>query len=278
MRLSRWVLASNCVLAAASLAVVPCRVTGQEDFRSLDAGRPLKVTDAYPKKLREWEFQAGLEGAWTEDGRSALGGLFELEVGLFYNFEIGLGLELATEDEDGESRTGLEGVEVGALYNFNQEGWAWPALAVQSGFELPVGGDLARDDWAWGVDVVLTKSFANRMRLHGNGGYVVASRQDGDDYWRGGLAFDAPLGFGSRILLGDVYAEIPVDTGRTRVWAELGARIQVSNVSVFDLGLSTRLDEWEAGAANLRVILGFSRVFGIGAFVPVPACLQPRIR
>ena len=278
MRPGRWVSASYCVLAGASLAVLPCRATGQEDFRSLDADRPLKVTDAYPKKFREWEFQAGLEGAWSEDGGSAFGGLFELEVGLFHNFEIGMGLELATEDEDGESRTGLEGAELGALYNFNQEGWVWPAIAVQSGFQLPVGGDLARDDVAWGMDVVFTKSFASRMRLHANGGYVVASQRDGDDYWRGGVAFDTPMGFGSRILMGDIYAEIPIDTGRTRVWAEFGTRIQVSNVSVFDLGFSTRLDEWEAGGANLRVVLGISRVFGIGAFVPVPAYPQPRIR
>ena len=38
--------------------------TAQEDFRSLDAGRPLKVTDAYPKKFLEWEFQFGLQGGW----------------------------------------------------------------------------------------------------------------------------------------------------------------------------------------------------------------------
>ena len=39
----------------------------QEDFRSLDAGRPLKVTDAYPKKYLEWEFQFGLR-IWESAG------------------------------------------------------------------------------------------------------------------------------------------------------------------------------------------------------------------
>ena len=116
------------------------------------------------------------------------------------------------------------------------------------------------------------------MWYHSWGQVMVASRVDGDDYWRGGLAFDIPMGYGSRLLLGDLYAEVPVDSGRTRVWAELGTRIQVSNVSVFDLGLTTRLDEWEAGAANVGLVLGIGRVFGIGALVDVPDYPNPRIR
>lgn len=263
---------------ASALAVSSSHATGQEDFRSLDPDRPLHVTDAYPKKYMEWEFQMGLRGAWTEAGRKALEGLIELETGLFRNFEIGVGLEVATEDAAGVARTGIEAVELDALYNFNQEGWAWPAVSVQVGAEIPVGGDLSRDDWAWGADLILTRSFASRLRLHTNSGYVVSSRADGDDYWRGGLAFDVPMGLGSRIFMGDLYAEIPVDSGRTRVWAELGTRIQVSNVSVVDLGLATRLDEWDAGAGNVRLIIGLSRVFGIGAWVDVPKYPNPRIR
>lgn len=263
---------------ASALAVSSSHATGQEDFRSLDPDRPLHVTDAYPKKYMEWEFQVGLRGAWTEAGRKALEGLIELETGLFRNFEIGVGLEVATEDAAGVARTGIEAVELDALYNFNQEGWAWPAVSVQVGAEIPVGGDLSRDDWAWGADLILTRSFASRLRLHTNSGYVVSSRADGDDYWRGGLAFDVPMGLGSRIFMGDLYAEIPVDSGRTRVWAELGTRIQVSNVSVVDLGLATRLDEWDAGAGNVRLIIGLSRVFGIGAWVDVPKYPNPRIR
>ena len=278
MRPTRRVRPWSFFVVVAVLAVSPRHVTAQEDFRSLDPDRPLHVTDAYPKKYMEWEFQVGLQGTWTEAGRKALGGLLELETGLFRNLEIGAGLEVATEDEAGVARTGIESVELDALYNFNHESWAWPAVAVQISAEIPVGGDLSRDDWAWGADLILTRSFASRLRLHANSGYVVASRMDDDDYWRGGLAFDIPMGFGSRILLGDLYTEIPVDSGRTRVWAELGTRIQVSNVSVFDLGLTTRLDEWDAGAANLRLVIGLSRVFGIGAWVDVPEYPNPRIR
>ena len=185
---------------------------------------------------------------------------------------------MATEDDGASTTTGLEALEVEALYNFKHEGWAWPAVAIQASAEAPTGGDLSRDDWAWGVDLLLTRSFSNRLRIHVNGGYVVASEVDGDDYWRGGVAFDIPMGFSSRLIMGDVYAEVPVDTGSTRAWAELGTRVQVTNLTVIDVGLATRLDEWNGGAANVRLVVGFSRVFGIGGLVRVPEYPDPIIR
>ena len=101
---------------------------------------------------------------------------------------------------------------------------------------------------------------------------------DGGDYWRGGVALDIPMGFSSRLIMGDVNAEIPVSTGPTRTWAELGTRIQVSNLTVIDVGLATRLDEWNDGTANIQLVVGVSRVFGIGGLVRVPEYPNPRIR
>jgi hypothetical protein len=252
--------------------------SAQEDFRSLDAGRPLKVTDAFPKKYLEWEFQSGLKGGLAEGGRRSLEALFELETGLFRNFEIGTSLEVATRNDGASTTSGFEALEVDALYNFKHEGWTWPAVAVQSAVTVPAGGDLSREDWAWGADLILTRSFASRLRIHVNGGYLVASEVDGGDYWRGGVAFDIPVGFSSRLIVGDLYTEIPVGTGATRVWAELGSRIQLSNVTVLDVGLTTRLDEWDDGGANIALIVGFSRAFGIGGLVGVPEYPDPRIR
>ena len=252
--------------------------TAQEDFRSLDAGRPLKVTDAYPKKYLEWEFQFGLQGGWAEGGQRSLEGLLELETGLFRNLEIGAGLQVATKNDGATTSTGLETLEVDALYNFKHEGWVWPAIAVQASAGAPTGGDLSQEDWVWGADLLLTRSFSNRLRIHVNGGYVVASEADDDDFWRGGVAFDIPMGFTSRLIMGDVYAEIPVDTGPTRVWAELGTRIQITNLTVIDVGLSTRLDEWSDGAANVSLVIGYSHVFGIGGLTRVPEYPDPRIR
>ena len=277
MSRASWVRAVS-AFAVSTVLLSGGPASGQEDFRSLDAGRPLRVTDAFPKKYLEWEFQAGLQGGWAERGRRSLEGLFELETGLFRNFEIGAGMRVATVDDGANTTTGLEALEVDALYNLKHEGWTWPAIAVQAGVEAPTGGDPSREDWAWGADLILTRSFSSRLRIHVNGGYIVASEVDGGDYWRGGLAFDIPLGFSSRLILGDLYTEIPVDTGPTRLWAELGARLQVSNVTVLDVGLTTRLDEWDNGAANIALIVGFSRAFGIGGLVRVPEYPNPTIR
>jgi len=248
----------------------------QEDFRSLDAGRPLKVTDAYPKKYLELEFQFGLQGSWTEGGRRLFEGVLQLEMGVLRNLEIGAGLQVATQNDS--TTSGLESVEVEVLYNFRHEGWTWPGVAIQVSAEAPTGSDLSRENWAWGADLLLTRSFANRLRIHVNGGYAVASQADGDDYWRGGVAFDIPMGFSSRLIMGDLYAEVPVGTGPTRAWAELGTRVQVSNLTVIDVGLATRLDEWNRGTANVKLVVGFSRVFGIGGLVRVPEYPNPRIR
>ena len=86
------------------------------------------------------------------------------------------------------------------------------------------------------------------------------------------------MGFSSRLIMGDLYTEIPVDAGPTRTWAELGTRVQVTNLTVIDMGLATRLDEWNRGVANVRLVVGFSRVFGIGGLVRVPEYPDPRIR
>ena len=274
------------LFAVAVVALLWAReAIAQEDFRSLDAGRPLKVTDAYPKKYLEWEFRLGLQGRWTEEGRGWLAGLIELEMGLFRNFEIGAGLEVAREDGGTSGLPGhqhrsedLHGLGVEALYNLKHEGWTWPAVAIQAGLKVPTGGHLSRGGWASSVDLLLTRSFASRLRIHVNGGYVGASLADGDDYWRGGVAFDIPMGFSSRLIMGNLYAEVPVYVGSTRTWAELGTRVQVTNLTVIDVGFATRLDEWDRGVANVRLTVGLSRVFGIGGLVRVPEYPDPRIR
>lgn len=143
---------------------------------------------------------------------------------------------------------------------------------------LPQEGIFPGTVWACGVDLLLTRSFSNRFRIYVNAGYVVALEVDDDDYWRGGVAFDIPMGFSSRLIMGNVYTEVPVDTGPIRAWAELGIRVQATNLTVIDVGLATRLDEWDGGAANVRLVVGFSRVFGSGGLVRVPEYPNPRIR
>jgi hypothetical protein len=47
---------------------------------------------------------------------------------------------------------------------------------------------------------------------------------------------------------------------------------------VIDVGLATRLDEWNDGTANIQLVVGVNWVFGIGGLVRVPEYPNPRIR
>lgn len=263
-------------LSAAAVAVAPTPASGQEDFRSLEADRPTKVQDAYPLKRGEWEWEAGLRGALVE-GNSAAAAHLELTSGVFLNGEVGAELELALEEEGGETATGLESAGFHALYNLNRETWSAPGLGVRLDVRTPGAGDLGHEDWGGRLLGMVSRSF-DRLRLHANGGYAAASRDDGGDFWAAGLGFDYPIGLFSRTVVGDLYAEVPSDTGRSRVWAELGSRWQLSNRSVMDVGVATRLDRWEAGEANVELVVGFSRVFGVPGLTRVPDYPEPMIR
>lgn len=259
----------------AALLASPVPAASQEDFRALDADRPTRVQDAFPVELREWEWETGLRGTLAEGG-SAVEGLLELTTGAFLNGEVGVEAELALEDEDG-TEAGLGSAGLHVLYSLNRETWRSPAFSVRGEVRSPGTGAPGREGWsARGLGIV-TRSF-DRLRVHANGGYEVASAEDGGDLWIAGLGFDYPMGLFSRAVVGDVYVELPADAGRTRVWAEVGTRWQVSNRSVVDVGVATRLDRWEAGEANLELVIGWARAFGIPSLIRVPPYPDPSIR
>jgi len=249
----------------------------QEDFRSADLDRPILVEDAIPAKLYEWEFEIGIRGGPAEVGSGAIG-IVELKSGLFLNGQTGIELE-AGAGEAGEAGTlsGIRSVRGHLLYGFLRETGSWPAVAARLDLSTPGTGSLGLEEWALGVKGMATRSFG-RTRSHLNAGYVVASGTDGGDFWRTGIAFDHPIGLFSKAVMGDVYAEIPVSHGRTRVWLEFGTRWQLGNNDVLDFGLATRLDQWDAGNANVQFVLGISRLFGISAFVPVSDYPNPSLR
>ncbi|MDX1395303.1 MAG: hypothetical protein R3195_12980 [Gemmatimonadota bacterium] len=251
-------------------------VAAQEDFRASDPGRPLRVEDAIPLKLREWEVEFGFRGAAREE-ESGAGLVAELKTGLFRNAHVGLEIESGVEDEpDAGSVSGIEALHAHALVQLGRETPGLPAVALRAEVATPGTGTLGREGWGGEGVAIGTRSFG-RWRVHGNGGYGVLEDADGGDYWTVGLGFDYPLGLFSRAILGAVSAEIPVSEGRSRVWLEAGSRWQLSNSNVLDVGLSTRLDQWEAGNANVELIVGFSRVFGIPWLTRAPVYPNPTI-
>jgi hypothetical protein len=264
-------------LAAAVLtAASPSPGCAQEDYRSLDAGRPVRVTDAFPIKFMEWEIQFGLGGRWAETQRAASSAL-ALEAGLLRNTSFGIEIVSAFERASGQSTAGVEAVSLHMLYNILRESWGSPAFAVKLDADVPVGGDLGRQDWLVSGELVASRSVADGIRVHANGGYASGAVSDGGDVWLAGVATDLAVGYSGRLLVADVVAEIPTHGGRSRVWLEIGARVQISNTSVIDVGLASRADEWRRHGANLEIVLGFSRSFGIRGLTRVPDLPPPQI-
>jgi hypothetical protein len=264
------------VATAVALVSVPSAARAQEDFRAADLDRPLRVEDARPTEFRAWELELGSRGSF-EEGVSGLHGVLELKAGLIRNAQMGLEVEsgLRSLGSGAGTDTGLEAVTAHLLYGVARETPSLPALAVRVEGSTPGTGAVGHEDAQLGVKAIFTRSLG-RLRLHANGGYTVASDADAADYWRVGLATDYPIGLFSRAVLADVYAEIPTSQGRSRVWVDVGTRLQMTNRSVLDVGVATRLDQWGEDNANVELVIGFSRVFGLfGGAPPYP---DPSIR
>ena len=246
----------------------------QHDFRGLDAGRPLQVSDAYPVEFLEFEWQMGVTGNMTEDDGQTVA-VLGLEFGFARNWELSVDLEGSWIRTNGSSSTGVEGMSAHVLFNPNQEGRTTPALALQAGITTPGFGDTGRTAAAAEIAAMATRTFGS-FRLHLNGGYEWISMDDGADEWFAALGTDRALGLSGRLVAADVVVEAPIGED-TRVLAEVGMRFQTSRTLVFDVGLGSRLDEWTDGRPHIAVTVGLSRGFGIAAFMGGLTYPDPRI-
>ena len=248
-------------------------VDDEEDFRASDRDRPTRVEDANPIKHREWEIEFGARGTLQEEATRGVETLLELKAGLFPNTQVGIEVESgwARSAPGAPSRSGVEAFGAHLVYGIRRETPGGPGLALRVDGATPGVGDFGNSDAQVGVLTIVSRS-VGRLRVHANGGLTVASDADGGDYWRAGLGGDYPIGLFSRVVLFDVFAEIPTAAGaNTRLWIDAGTRVQLSNWTVLDVGVATRVDRWRDGSANFEFVIGLSRVFGIAPAVgPYP--------
>lgn len=264
--------AITCIVAWLTLPTV---AMAQEDFRSADLGRPIRTEDAGVIDFREWELELGSSTLLEDGAGQHFGTVLGVKAGLIRNVELAVELEGTHERRAGMAASGIEAISVHAMYAIWRETPTMPALAVGAAGHTPGAGALGRDDFSLGVKGVATRS-VGRLRLHGNGGYVLATDVDGGDFWQLGVAADYPVGLFSTLLLADVYAELPSTGVGESIWVDTGARIQVSNRTVLDVGLASRLAGSDGGGANVEFVIGISRAFGFAPRVaPYP---DPAIR
>ena len=259
--------------ALAALGAAPGRALAQTDYYNTDAGRPVRVEDAYPVERYAFEAQvAPLRLERTDAGAYHWEIEPELAYGIFPRTQVEVGVPLVFQDAD-EAREGwgLGGIDLSVLHNLNVETRTLPAFAVAADVLFPVG-DFAPDRLRPSVKGIATRTYSF-ARFHLNGRYTFgpSPREDVEagegSRWMAGIAADRTFPIRSTLLIADVFAEQPLHDGEELRWTtEVGTRYQLNPFFALDAGVGRRLTGDEQA---WFVTFGAARVFAVRALMPV---------
>jgi len=257
------------VILVAVLAAPFAPLAAQTDYYNTDAGRPIRIEDAYAIERRAVEVQ--LAPLRLERGR---GGSYrwgiepELAVGLLPRTQLEIGFPLAhVEGVAGRRTTALAGIEASVLYNLNRE-TKLPALAVVVDVIVPAGA-MAPDKVYPSFKAIATKTFP-WARFHMNGQVTVGDAPVAAtgrtaptaelSRWMVGMAVDRALPLRSLLLTAEVVTSQPIRAAEPTAWDVAGgARYQLSPRLAVDGGGGYRLSGGDAGwffTAGAAVSLG----------------------
>lgn len=239
----------------------PARLGAQTDYYNTDAGRPIRVEDAYAIERRALELQvAPLRLERPRAGAYRWGLEPEIAIGLLPRTQLEIGLPLVhAESRAGSRMTALGGVDISALYNLNAE-TQWPAFAIAGEVVLPAGG-LAPTRAIPSLKAILTRTHS-WGRVHLNGQVTFAEAKDVSPVvanshtpanaeftrWMAGLAIDHTMPLRSLLLTTELVASAPLDRSEAQRWdAAGGVRYQVSPRIAFDAGGGYRLRGGDQG-------------------------------
>jgi hypothetical protein len=262
---------SGLLVAATLLAVPIASLSAQTDYYNTDAGRPVRIEDAYAIERRAVELQMAPFRLERARGGAYRWGLEpEFAVGLFPRTQVEIGFPVAhMEGIAGRRRTALAGIDASVLYNLNTE-TRLPALAVVADVLLPVGA-MAPDKAYPSFKAIATKTFS-WARFHVNGqvtvgdapvastGSVANTATPELSRWLVGIAVDRTLPLRSLLLTAELVTSQPIDATEQTAWDVAGgARYQLSPRLAVDGGGGYRLSGADAGwflTAGAAVSLG----------------------
>ncbi len=233
------------VVSALAIGVAP--LAAQIDYRNLDVGRPVRVTDAYP--VERFAFELSLPyAAGRGDGAVRHTVSPHLEYGIHRNLMVGVGFEVDLHRTGGSA--GLAAAELGALWNVRRETPSLPAIA----FSLEAAQPLRDGRFGRDVEVTLTglaTRSIGRSRLHLNGvvGLLVPEASHLGTPWWAGVAWDRTLFRSSTLVIAEVV--VNRDAGALPVtWsAGAGVRRQLTPTVVGAIGVAQALDDFDAGTS-----------------------------
>ena len=239
--MKRWLLSLIAMVIAAPAAFA------QTDYYNTDAGRPIRVEDAYPVERRAFELQLAPLRLERSRGAYSWGVEPEAAFGIFPRTHLEVGFPLVLNDSPlSGTSSGLAGVELSMLHNLNVE-TAIPALAIVADVLLPAGG-FGPDRAYPSVKGIATKTFT-WMRFHANGQYTFGAAPTASSAsavhvsrWMAGLAADRTLPLRSLLLTAEVVAEQPIEESEELEWsAASGFRYQLNPRWAVDAGVGMRL-------------------------------------
>lgn len=244
----------------------------QTDYYNTDAGRPVRVEDAYPVERFAWEAQvAPLRVERLDGGNYHWEVEPELAYGIFPRTHLEVGLPLLWEDAGENEGLAVGGVDVSVLHNLNVETRTLPALAVAAEALLPVGSG-APDGVFPAVKAIATRTYGF-ARFHLNGAYTFGSTPEAADArtgeaarWMAGLAVDKTFPLRSALVIADVFVEQPFHEGDDPQWTvEVGTRYQLDPWFALDAGVGRR---FAGGERGWFFTFGAARVFAIRSLMP----------
>ena len=243
------------------------RASWAVDHDNIDASRPLDFDDAETIAFREKssEFGTGITSRWG----SELGLLGEAEYlyGFAKNWHLNLGLDPAFADQNGGGRRFDAGdLALGVQHNFNRETRSWPAFGFRADAYLPTGRGSSGVDFR--VRAIASRKLGRYGRLHLNADLNANnSPASGQRRMLAGaiLGYSRPLGYPRRFdrtLVTQVgMRAAPTSGDPALVNVGVGLRQQVSQRSVFDVGLKSDLSGTGTDRERFRVVAGYSTAF-----------------
>ncbi|AHG92638.1 hypothetical protein J421_5103 (plasmid) [Gemmatirosa kalamazoonensis] len=236
--------------AALVAGAVPGIALAQTDYYNTDAGRPVRIEDAYAIERRGVELQAApLRLERAKGGVYRWGLEPEIALGVLPRTQLEVGAPLVYVDGGlGTHTTSLAGIDVSVLHNLNVE-TRLPALGIRGDLLLPAGA-LGPDRVYSSLTGIATKTF-RWARVHANGQYTfgraataaaAGARAVEVSRWLAGAAIDRTFPLRSMLVTGEVYARRPLHDGADVEWhAGVGTRYQLTPRWAIDGGVGRRL-------------------------------------
>lgn len=249
--------------AASLWGALPARAV---DHDNIDSDRPLDFDDAETIAFRERSVEVGVALAKRRGGRLGLAGDAEYLYGFAKNWHLNLGLDPTLLDTNGSGRRFDVGdFAVGVQHNFNRETESSPAFGFRADAYVPTGRGSSGVDFR--LRAIASRKWGRYGRLHLNADLDVNnSPSPGQRRMLPGviLGYSLPLGYPRRFdrtLVAQVGVRRAPNNGTALTNVGVGLRQQVSQRSVFDLGIKSDIAGGGSDRERFRVVAGYSTAF-----------------